>query len=61
MLNIVCETCARRGRYALARLLEERGDAKLTDLLETLVDCPKARSASITTGAKLCTRSRPAA
>ena len=28
-------------------LLEEHGDAKLTDLLQTLADCPKARSASI--------------
>ncbi len=29
------------------RLVEEHGDAKLTDLLQTLADCPKARSASI--------------
>ena len=46
-LSIVCGPCARRGRYAVARLLEEHGDAKLTDLLRTLVDCPKARSARI--------------
>jgi hypothetical protein len=46
-LSIVCEPCARRGRYAVARLLEEHGDAKLTDLLQALADCPKARSASI--------------
>jgi hypothetical protein len=46
-LSIVCEPCARRGRYAVARLLEEHGDAKLTDLLVTLANCPKARSASI--------------
>jgi hypothetical protein len=46
-LSIVCAPCARRGRYAVARLLEEHGDAKLTDLLLTLADCQKARSASI--------------
>jgi len=46
-LAIVCAPCARRGRYAVARLLAEHGDAKLTDLLATLADCPKARSASI--------------
>ena len=33
---IVFEPCARRGR-----------DAKLTELLQTLANCPKARSASI--------------
>jgi hypothetical protein len=31
----------------VARLLEEHGDAKLTDLRVTLANCPKARSASI--------------
>jgi hypothetical protein len=46
-LSIVCEPSARRGRYAVARLLEEHGDAKLTDLLVTLANCPTARSASI--------------
>ena len=35
-LMIVFEPCARRGR-----------DAKLTELLQTLANCPKARSASI--------------
>jgi hypothetical protein len=46
-LAIVCEPCARRGRYAVARLLEEHNDAKLTDLLVTLANCPKARSTSV--------------
>jgi hypothetical protein len=46
-LSIVCGPCARRGRYAVAKLLEEHGDAKLTDLLVTLADCPKTRSTSI--------------
>jgi hypothetical protein len=32
-LSIVCEPCGRRGRYHVARLMAEHGDAKLTDLL----------------------------
>jgi hypothetical protein len=44
-LSIVCEPCNRHGRYSVARLLEEHGDAKLTELLVTLANCPKARSA----------------
>jgi hypothetical protein len=36
------EPCGARG---LAWLMEQHGDAKLTDLLPTLADCPKARSA----------------
>ena len=31
----------------MTKLLDEHGDAKLTDLLVTLADCPKTRSASI--------------
>ena len=46
-LSIVCEPCGRRGRYSVAKLMEEHGDAKLTDLLRTLANCPKAQSASI--------------
>jgi hypothetical protein len=46
-LSIVCEPCGRRGRYSVAKLMEQHGDAKLTDLLLTLAACPKARSASI--------------
>jgi hypothetical protein len=34
-------------RYSVAKLMEEHGDAKLTDLLQTLADCSKARSASL--------------
>jgi hypothetical protein len=44
-LAIVCQPCARRRRYAVARLIQEHGDAKLTELLVTLANCPKARSA----------------
>jgi hypothetical protein len=46
-LSIVCEPCGRRGRYSVAKLMAEHGDAKLTDLLLALANCPKARSASI--------------
>ena len=46
-LSIVCEPCTRHGRYSVARLVEEHGDAKLTELIVTLVNCPKARSASV--------------
>jgi hypothetical protein len=46
-LTIVCEPCGRRGRYSVAKLMAEHGDAKLTDLLEALAACPKARSASV--------------
>jgi hypothetical protein len=40
-LHVVCKPCARRGSYAVARLIAERGDAKLTDLLPTLANCSK--------------------
>jgi hypothetical protein len=46
-LAIVCKPCARRGQYNVERLMAEHGDAKLTDLLTTLADCPRARVASI--------------
>jgi len=46
-LSIVCEPCGRCGSYNVARLMEQHGDAKLTDLLQSLANCPKARSASI--------------
>jgi hypothetical protein len=34
-LSIVCEPCGRCARYGVVRLIEERSDAKLTDLLVT--------------------------
>jgi hypothetical protein len=46
-LGIVCQSCARRRRYAVARLIQEHGDSKLTELLVTLANCPKARSAGM--------------
>ena len=44
-LAIVCQPCAKRRRYAIARIIQEHGDAKLTELLVTLAHCAKARSA----------------
>jgi hypothetical protein len=41
-LSIVCEPCGRPGRYSVAKLMEQHGDAKLTDLLQELAACPKA-------------------
>ena len=43
-LGIICAACGRSGRYTVERLMAEHGDAKLTDLLVTLADCPKACS-----------------
>jgi hypothetical protein len=56
-LVIVCELCERRGRYKVERLMAEHGDAKLTDLLTILADCPKARSMASTTDARRRTAS----
>jgi hypothetical protein len=46
-LSIICEQCGRRETHSLARLMERHGDAELTDLLQSLANCQKARSASI--------------
>jgi hypothetical protein len=44
---VIPEQCGRRGTCSVERLMERHGDAKLTDLLQTLANCPKGRSASI--------------
>ena len=46
-LSIVCEPCGLHRAYKVERLMERHGDAKLTDLLQTLANCQKARLASI--------------
>ena len=46
-LSIECEPCGRAGRYNIAKLIAEYGDAKLPELVHTLADCPKARSQSV--------------
>jgi hypothetical protein len=58
-LSIVCEPCGRRGTYNVPRLMEQHGDAKLTDLLQMLADCPKARSAGIHDRARRCSTGWP--
>ena len=47
-LSIECEACGRRGRYNVAKLIEQHGgDIKLPDLRHVLANCPRAQSASI--------------
>jgi hypothetical protein len=46
-LSIVCAPCGRWGRYDVAKLIGRYGDAKLTDLLQTLADCQKAHPANV--------------
>jgi hypothetical protein len=46
-LSIVCAPCGRQGRYRVAWLMDKHGDAKLTDLLPILTECPKANSANV--------------
>jgi hypothetical protein len=46
-LTVICMRCGRQGRYAVAKLIERYGDAKLPDLLQALAGCPKVRSSSI--------------
>jgi hypothetical protein len=44
-LSIECEPCGRRGRYNVAKLMEQYGDAKLPGLLSELAaDCPKMKA-----------------
>jgi hypothetical protein len=45
-LHLVCAPCGRRGRYAVARLIAERGDAKLTDLLPALANCSRVKNSA---------------
>jgi hypothetical protein len=46
-LSIECEPCGRRGRYSVARLIEQYGDMKLPELRHVLANCPKAKSSSV--------------
>jgi hypothetical protein len=50
MLRVQCPTCGRRGRYQVARLVEEFGPAyRLTDLLRTFTaDCPQKNQKGVT-------------
>ena len=46
-LSIECEPCRRHGRYTIAKLMQQYGDARLPELLDVFADCPKARSQSV--------------
>jgi hypothetical protein len=41
-LTIICEACKRCGRYSVARLIDEHGDAKLPDLLQDARRLPES-------------------
>ena len=43
VLHVVCAPCGRQSRFAVA----QHGDAKLTDLLQVLVQCENAQLLSI--------------
>ncbi len=59
-LSIVCEPCGRRGTYNVARLMEQHGDAKLTDLLQTLANNVRKRARPASTiGARRCSKGWP--
>lgn len=47
MLELLCEQCGRRGRYNVARLIAQHGDAKLPELAAQIADCDKAKAASV--------------
>jgi hypothetical protein len=42
-----CVPCGRRGRFAVARLIEKYGDTPMPDLLPELTKCPKWKSVGI--------------
>jgi len=47
-LRVVCPACDRAGAYGVARLMQRRGDLRLTDLLDELTaTCPRRRSVSV--------------
>ena len=48
-LNISCDKCGRNGRYAVSRLIEQRGrDGKVVDFLaDVSADCPKKQVANM--------------
>jgi hypothetical protein len=41
---VVCAPCGRRGRFAVASLIEKYGDTPMPDLLPELTKCPKWKS-----------------
>jgi hypothetical protein len=55
-LTIVFAPCGRRSCYSIKQLMAEYGDAKLTELLETLASCPKRARPTSMIAARPCTR-----
>jgi hypothetical protein len=49
VLQVACDKCGRKGRYAVARLFEQRGrNAKVLDwLAEITADCPKKQAGNM--------------
>jgi hypothetical protein len=47
MTGAPTQTCGRRGRYSVAKLMEQHGDAKLPELPYVLADCQKAKAANV--------------
>jgi hypothetical protein len=49
VLNVACKKCGRKGRYAVARLIEQRGrDAKVIDWRDEITaDCPKKQAGNM--------------
>jgi hypothetical protein len=49
MLHVACDKCGRKGRYAVARLIEQRGrEAKVLDFLAEITgDCPKKQTGNM--------------
>jgi len=49
VLQVTCDKCGRKGRYAVARLIEQRGpDGKVVDFLaEITADCPKKQAGNM--------------
>jgi len=49
VLRVACDKCEREGRYAVARLIEQRGrNAKVIDWLDEITaECPKKRAGNM--------------
>ena len=45
-VDFVCGACDRRGSYPVSKLIERYGNETLPDLLNQIVDCPRAHSLS---------------
>jgi hypothetical protein len=46
-LSVACEACGRRKQFVVAKLVEEHGDRKLTDLLLRLANWAKTQTTNL--------------